>query len=62
MAGTDQSLNAWRKSTYSGSGGSNCVEVGGARATVLVRDTTDRGGMTLTIPAAAWKKFVAAHK
>jgi Domain of unknown function (DUF397) len=28
MEGTDHALTTWRKSTYSGSNGSNCVEVG----------------------------------
>ena len=33
----------WRKSSYSGDNGGECVEVGAAGA-VLVRDTTDRNG------------------
>ena len=28
MEGTDHALTTWRTSTYSGSNGSNCVEVG----------------------------------
>jgi Domain of unknown function (DUF397) len=28
MEGTDHALTTWRKSTYSGSNGSDCVEVG----------------------------------
>jgi hypothetical protein len=32
------------------------VEVASA-GTVLVRDTTDRAGFTLTIPASAWRAF-----
>lgn len=50
--------SAWRKSSYSGGSTGNCVEVGSAGA-VLVRDTTDRGGFTLTVPAAAWSVFLA---
>jgi hypothetical protein len=50
---------AWRKSTYSGGEGGNCVEVA-ATGTVHVRDTTDRDGFTLPVPAAAWSAFVAA--
>ena len=49
----------WRKSSYSTNGGQNCVEVGGADA-VLVRDTTDRDGVTLRVPADAWAKFTAS--
>ena len=41
----------WRKSTYSGGQGGNCVEVAAA-GTVHVRDTTDRDGVALAVPAA----------
>ena len=37
----------WRKSSYSGDNGGECVEVATAGA-VLVRDTADRGGPVLT--------------
>jgi Domain of unknown function (DUF397) len=53
----------WRKASYSGNGGSaNCVETGTGPGAVLVRDTTDRGGVTLSIPAAAWQAFVVGLK
>ena len=48
----------WRKSSYSGSNGGECVEVGTAGA-VLVRDTADRGGPVLTFTAGAWRAFTA---
>ena len=48
----------WRKSSYSGSNGGECVEVATAGA-VLVRDTTDRGGPVLTFTADAWRAFTA---
>jgi uncharacterized protein DUF397 len=47
----------WRKSTYSVENG-NCVEVTAA-GTVLIRDTQDRDGVTLAIPARAWRSFAA---
>jgi hypothetical protein len=47
----------WRKSSYSNGGEATCVEVGTADS-VLVRDTTDRGGFTLSVPAGAWVAFV----
>jgi uncharacterized protein DUF397 len=48
----------WRKSTYSGSSGNNCLEVGQA-AGVIVRDTADREGPALAVPAAAWRALLA---
>jgi hypothetical protein len=48
----------WRKSSYSGDNGGECVEVAAAGA-VQVRDTTDRDGPVLTFPADAWQAFVA---
>ena len=45
----------WRKATYSVENG-NCVEVASPGA-VLIRDTRDRDGVTLTVPAPAWRAF-----
>jgi hypothetical protein len=53
--------NDWRKSSYSGSNGGECVEVASAKA-VLVRDTIDRSGPMLVFPAVAWSAFIAAVK
>jgi hypothetical protein len=50
----------WRKASYSGSGGGNCVEVAGSEPGVLVRDTTNRDGSTLTFSAEAWGQFTAS--
>ena len=46
----------WRKSSYSGNGGGNCVEVA-VDGRVLVRDSQDRPGTVLRFPPAAWRKF-----
>jgi Domain of unknown function (DUF397) len=46
----------WRKSSFSGANGGACVEVASAEQ-VLVRDTTDRDGMTLQFTAVAWQEF-----
>jgi hypothetical protein len=51
-------VGAWRKSSYSGNGGSACVEVSDAETRVLVRDTTDRAGAVLAVPAAAWRALL----
>ena len=49
----------WRKSSYSGSNGGECVEVATTKA-VLVRDTADRSGPVLRFTAEAWRAFTAA--
>jgi hypothetical protein len=49
----------WRKSSYSGSNGGECVEVASANA-VLVRDTADRNSPVLTFTVAAWRAFTEA--
>lgn len=36
----------------------NCVEVASADA-VMIRDTRDRDGVTLAVPAPAWRAFTA---
>jgi hypothetical protein len=55
----DNMTLTWRKASYSGNGGGNCVEVAGAARVVLVRDTKDRDGAVLAVPAGAWKAFTA---
>jgi hypothetical protein len=57
----DEVTSPWRKSTYSANGGSSCVEVA-AGGNVMIRDTTDRGGVTLSVPAATWANFLCNIK
>ena len=53
----------WRKSSYSGNGGSDCVEVGSSLpGTVLVRDSKDREGPRLTFDGQAWSEFLLGVK
>jgi hypothetical protein len=52
---------SWRKSSYSGGQGGNCVEVGASDA-VLVRDTQDRGGPVLQFGPDAWRRFAGELK
>jgi hypothetical protein len=52
-------MENWRKSSFSSAQGGSCVEVAGT-ADVLVRDTTDRGGVTLAFGADAWAAFTAS--
>ena len=51
----------WRKSSYSGAQGGQCVEVASADV-VMVRDSTDRTGGTLSFSAPAWASLVARIK
>ncbi|MER7753145.1 DUF397 domain-containing protein [Kitasatospora sp. NPDC097643] len=52
----------WRKSSYSGNDGGNCIEValGFLPGAVPVRDSKDPDGPTLLFPAASWDSFLAA--
>ena len=52
----------WRKSSYSGAQGGDCVETASTGGVVMVRDTKDRDGGTLNLTVAAWTAFTAALK
>jgi hypothetical protein len=56
-------LTTWRKSSYSGSDNSNCVEVAdGFPTAVPVRDSKNPTGPALVLPTPAWSAFVTALK
>ncbi|GAA2285466.1 DUF397 domain-containing protein [Streptomyces atrovirens] len=48
---------AWFKSSYSGGGGGNCVEVAVRAEAVLVRDSKDTHSQTLAVSRDAWSAF-----
>ena len=48
---------AWRTSSYSGSNGGTCVEVGTFGPSVAVRDSNHPNGPRLAFAPAAWKTF-----
>ena len=50
----------WRKSTYSGASGSDCVEAATGHGVILVRDTTDRAAGTLAFTGSAWSAFLGS--
>ena len=53
----------WRKSSFSGGSGGQCVEVASALGLVAIRDTKDQGaGPVLRITAGAWKTFTNGIK
>ncbi len=50
----------WRKSSYSGGNGGGCVEAASTPGVVMVRDTTNRAGAVLEVPATAWQQFTSS--
>lgn len=53
----DVTGSAWRKSSYSGSNGGACIELGTAGPAIAVRDSNDQAGPQLAFPADAWRTF-----
>lgn len=53
----------WRKSSYSGGQGGDCVEVAdGVPGLVPVRDSKDPSGPALAFTASSWSAFLADVK
>jgi hypothetical protein len=53
----------WRKSSYSGQSGGNCVEIADRDSRILVRDTKQRGhDPILRFTPDAWRRFAAQVK
>ena len=53
----------WRKSSYSGTNGGNCVEVArNLPGIVAVRDSKDPAGPALAFTPADWEAFTADLK
>jgi len=49
---------SWRKSSYSGPTGGNCVETAAAEGGVAVRDSRLGAGPALVFAAGAWDAFL----
>ncbi|GAA2639541.1 DUF397 domain-containing protein [Streptomyces axinellae] len=49
---------SWHKSSYSGSGGGECVEVAHAASTVHIRDSKERRGPVLSVAPTPWAAFI----
>ncbi len=56
MASSDPSVLRWRKSSFSESG--NCVEVTTQDESVLIRDSKNPKGGTLSVSSSAWREFI----
>jgi hypothetical protein len=52
----------WRKSSYSGNNGSNCVEVGNAAHLIAVLDSKVPDDPRLVFGREAWEAFAASLK
>jgi hypothetical protein len=59
-AGSELARARWIKSSYSGSGGGNCVEVARLHGDLwVVRDRKNPSGSTLIFTLAEWATFTA---
>ena len=56
----DRALS-WRKSSYSGNNGGQCVEVA-TSGVVFVRDSKNPHGAVLEVPPQMWREFIAHLK
>jgi hypothetical protein len=52
----------WRKSSYSGANGGQCVEVGNDTRLIAVRDSKDPDGSVLAFAADTWAAFAERVK
>jgi hypothetical protein len=53
----------WRKSSYSGGNGAECIEVASPDDAIAVRDTKQNGtGPVLRFTPAAWRRFAGQVK
>ncbi|MGF0171964.1 DUF397 domain-containing protein [Streptomyces sp. Marseille-Q5077] len=48
----------WRKSSYSGDQGGDCVEVGETQAVIAIRDSKNPAGPIVTLDPAAFNAFL----
>lgn len=59
----DEIAPRWHKSSYSGNGGVDCVEVArNLPHVVAIRDSKDPHGPVLTVAPAQWRDFIAEVK
>lgn len=48
----------WRKSSYSGTNGGECVEVAAGAPRIAIRDSKNLGGAVVTINRARFEDFI----
>ncbi|WP_405795428.1 DUF397 domain-containing protein [Streptomyces sp. NBC_01506] len=60
---SNEHFTGWRKSSYSGPSGGDCLEVADGHPVVPVRDSKlAHSGPALVFPLTGWSSFVAAVK
>ena len=60
LAAMESTALSWRKSSYAGNGGANCVDAASRDRVALVRDTKANGnGPVHRFTLAEWHAFVA---
>ncbi|MGI5204071.1 DUF397 domain-containing protein [Spirillospora sp. CA-108201] len=52
----------WRKSSYTGANGGDCVELAELQQAITVRDSKDPDGPALTVPRRAWATLLIEVK
>jgi hypothetical protein len=52
----------WRKASYSGANGGNCIEVAAISGGVALRDSKDPDGPRVTVNPDTFREFVASIK
>jgi Domain of unknown function (DUF397). len=52
----------WRKSSYSGGGNENCVEVAATPSGIAVRDSKSPSGHCLQLTPQQWRSFLSELK
>ncbi|WP_433266881.1 DUF397 domain-containing protein [Actinosynnema sp. CS-041913] len=52
----------WRKSSYSGGGNTDCVEIAQAGRAVAVRDSKNPTGPVIAFPLGKWQAFLHRHQ
>lgn len=60
MTTPDPARATWRKSTYSGGTGGNCIEVTPLAGLVAIRDSQNPDGPVLLVSHHDWHTFTAA--
>ncbi|GAA2999221.1 DUF397 domain-containing protein [Streptosporangium longisporum] len=58
----DLSQAFWRKSSLSGNGGADCVEVASLPGSVAVRDSKNPGGAALAFSTGSWTTLLGRVK